>query len=120
MYDIGILSRAAEAVGIGRQTVYDWKASDPEFAQEMEDAICRGIYDRLFQIAFDSESRGSASVLIFLAKTVLGLSDRTGETQELRRPLDEARRVIERMRLVVFRAAKHDPKLKEAISREIG
>jgi hypothetical protein len=120
LYDIGILSRAAEAVGIGRQTVYDWKAEDPEFAQEMQDAITRGLFDRLMQVAFDKESRGSSSVLIFLAKTILGLSDRSGETEILRRQVADLEKERQRMRYVVFQAMKENPELRAAVSREIG
>ena len=34
LYDVGIISRAAEAAEVGRRTVYDWKAEDPAFADE--------------------------------------------------------------------------------------
>jgi hypothetical protein len=39
----GSVTKAAEQAGIGRRTVYDWKATDPEFAALFEDAWQRGI-----------------------------------------------------------------------------
>jgi hypothetical protein len=37
------VTAAAEQTGIGRRTVYAWKAGDPEFAEAFEDAWQRGI-----------------------------------------------------------------------------
>lgn len=119
LYEIGILSKAAEATGIGRQTIYDWKASDPEFAKEMNNAVERGIYNRLLEVAHDSKDRGSASVLIFLGKSMLGLSDRSDEVESLRRQLADVQEAMDRIRLVVYRATKDHPELMEAISQEI-
>jgi len=119
LYEIGILSKAAEATGIGRQTVYDWKTSDPEFAEEMNNAVKRGIYNRLLEVAHESKDRGSTSVLIFLGKSLLGLSDRSDEVDSLRRQLAEIKETMDRIRLAVYRATKDHPDVMEAISREI-
>jgi len=39
----GSVTAAAEQAGIGRRTVYDWKAADADFAEAFEDAWQRGI-----------------------------------------------------------------------------
>lgn len=47
---IGIVTPAAAEIGISRQTVYDWRKADPEFAAEM-DAACEESTDLMEQEA---------------------------------------------------------------------
>lgn len=39
----GNVTAAAKECAIGRQTVFDWKAADPEFKRQLEAAIDRGV-----------------------------------------------------------------------------
>ena len=80
------VTAAAEQSGIGRRTVYDWKANDPEFAAAFEDAWQRGIAvleDEAVRRAYTGTERAvyqkgvqvgtvrdySDSLLIFLLKS---------------------------------------------------
>lgn len=47
----GNVGQAADLIGCGRQTVYDWRNADPEFKKKWEEAIERAV-DRLEQEAW--------------------------------------------------------------------
>ena len=54
------ITKAAELSGIGRRTVYDWRAQDPEFSAAFEDAYQRGVAvleDEAFRRAHDGVQR---------------------------------------------------------------
>lgn len=63
----GNVSKSAEAIGIHRQTVYDWHNSDPQFAIEMNDALEAGT-DYLEEVAYTRACSVSDTLAIFLLK----------------------------------------------------
>lgn len=63
----GVVKYGAEAAGISRQTAYDWRRADEEFAQKWEDALEDGV-DELERVAFERAKAGSDTLAIFLLK----------------------------------------------------
>jgi terminase small subunit-like protein len=59
--------QACEAVGINRQTHYNWLKSDPDYAEAFERAKDEAA-DRLEELARSRASAGSDTLLIFLLK----------------------------------------------------
>ena len=65
--ELGTVTAACRAAGIGRRTFYDLKASDPEFAAAA-DAAKKEVGDCLEQEAIRRAYNGSDVLLIFLLK----------------------------------------------------
>lgn len=63
----GNVVQAAEAAGVSRRALYDWKAEDPEFAEAWEQAFADGV-DALEAEALKRAFAGSDTLLIFLLK----------------------------------------------------
>jgi len=63
----GIVTKAAMAAGIHRDTAYFERQRDPTFAQEWQDALDRGV-DMLEDVAKQRAYAGSDVLLIFLLK----------------------------------------------------
>lgn len=61
------VKHACEVSGIGRKTVYMWRAEDPGFADEWDDAIESGV-ERLEDEAYRRALVGSDTLMIFLLK----------------------------------------------------
>lgn len=65
---LGIVSQACNSVGISRQTFYEWKRNDPDFAQEVED-----VYETAIDFAesklFKQIESGNTTATIFFLKT---------------------------------------------------
>lgn len=64
----GIVTKAAAAAGVHRDTAYFERQRDPEFAQQWQEALDRGI-DMLEDVAFERAYQGSDTLLIFLLKS---------------------------------------------------
>ncbi len=67
--DCGTILHAARAVGISRQTVYNWQQADEDFAVAMH-ASTRDVRDDLFAEARKRAKDGSDTLLIFLLKAL--------------------------------------------------
>jgi hypothetical protein len=64
----GSFTLAAQAAGIARSTLFDWKADDEQFAAECADAIEQGT-DRLEDVAIERAVSGNSdTMLIFTLK----------------------------------------------------
>ena len=63
----GTIGEAAAHAEVGRSAIYDWKADDPEFARELEQAYEAGT-DRYEAEARRRAFTGSDALLIFLLK----------------------------------------------------
>lgn len=113
---VGIVSDACRLTDTSRTTVYEWRKGDEAFAEKWMEMVKQALHERLIEASYDPKA---PAVLIFAAKSILGLSDGAGEIDVLRKQLEDSRREVERMRLVVFRACKDDPSLKKRISDEI-
>ncbi len=61
------VTKACNAAGIGRRTVYDWRSDDEKFAAEWEDAVETGT-DVLEDEAVKRAKDGSDTLLIFMLK----------------------------------------------------
>ena len=61
------VTKACNAAGIGRRTVYDWRGDDEKFAAEWEDAVETGT-DVLEDEAVKRAKDGSDTLLIFMLK----------------------------------------------------
>jgi transposase len=66
--NMGIVSQACKAAGIGRTTVYDWRKADEAFASAM-DEINEIVYDFAESKILEQIREGNTAVLIFYAKT---------------------------------------------------
>lgn len=64
----GIVSAACKKVGIDRQTYYNWKASDAEFAARVKDAD-ENAKDFVESKLFDQINKGNIVAIIFYLKT---------------------------------------------------
>ncbi len=64
----GVVTQAAIAAGIHRDTAYFERQRDPVFAQEWTDALERGV-DMLEDVAKKRAFEGSDTLLIFLLKS---------------------------------------------------
>lgn len=64
---LGNVSAAAKAAKVGRKTVYEWRAKDPDFVSSMADAEQEAI-DHLELEATKRALIGSDTLLIFLLK----------------------------------------------------
>jgi hypothetical protein len=62
---------AASAAGVGRRSVYDWRAADPTFAQAWDLAIESGT-DLLEDVAWKRAVTGSAEPVVSMGRIVLG------------------------------------------------
>lgn len=65
--EIGTITHAARAAGIGRRTHYDWLDADPEYAERFR-AVQEESTDVLEQVAIQRAKDGSDTLLIFLLK----------------------------------------------------
>lgn len=72
----GTFSAAAEATGFVRQSIYNWRQDDPEFAEACKQAVLEGIDhmgDRLestlFSRALDDERRDTTALIFALKGT---------------------------------------------------
>lgn len=61
------VTAAAQAIGVGRRTVYDWREADPDFASAWDEAVEDGT-DLLEDEAWRRAFAGSDTLLIFLLK----------------------------------------------------
>lgn len=64
------ITKACRDAGISNRTYYDWRAANPEFAAQADEAIEQGT-DKLEDIAWERATRpldGSDTMLIFLLK----------------------------------------------------
>jgi len=61
------VTAACQAVGIGRRTVYDWRAADPAFAQAWDDAL-RDAFDRLEGSMYRQALAGNTALSSYLHK----------------------------------------------------
>ena len=61
------ISKACQAAGIGRRTVYEWRGDDKKFAAEWEEAVETGT-DVLEDEAIKRAKDGSDVLLIFMLK----------------------------------------------------
>ncbi len=61
------VTKACNAAGIGRRTVYDWRGDDEKFAAEWDDAVETGT-DVLEDEAVKRAKDGSDTLLIFMLK----------------------------------------------------
>jgi Na+/H+ antiporter NhaB len=61
------VTAACQAVGIGRRTVYDWRAADPAFAQAWDDAL-QAAFDRLESSMYRQALGGNVALAIYLHK----------------------------------------------------
>jgi len=64
----GMISMSCEATGISRQTFYNWKKDDEEFAKEIEDIEERNL-DFAEMKLFSAIREGKTTELIFYLKT---------------------------------------------------
>ena len=65
------IADAARAAGVGRRTVYDWRAGDATFAAQWNDAVETGtdaIEDALLEKAMRMDDAASVTAAIFLLK----------------------------------------------------
>ena len=62
----GTLTDSAKAAGVGRKTVYDWMATDPEFAERVEDAKLerRKLYLQKIQAAAENGAWQAAAWIL--------------------------------------------------------
>ena len=65
--DLGTITAACRQVGVGRQTVYDWRQADEDFAVALHDAR-KAVADDLEIEAIRRAKDGSDTLLIFLLK----------------------------------------------------
>jgi transposase-like protein len=63
----GVILRAARAVGISRDAVYDWRRQDTEFARQFDEAQITNT-ELLEASAIRRALRGNTALLIFLLK----------------------------------------------------
>jgi hypothetical protein len=63
----GVIWRAARAVGISRDAVFDWRRQDRAFATEFNDALCSNT-ELLEASAIRRALKGNTALLIFLLK----------------------------------------------------
>jgi len=61
------VTHAAEAAGVRRKTVYEWRKNDPEFARAI-DEVFEDVTDELEKEAHRRAKDGSDTLLIFLLK----------------------------------------------------
>lgn len=61
------IAGAARAAGLGRQTVYDWRNADSDFAARWDSAIEEGT-DHLEDVAIRRAEESSDTLLIFMLK----------------------------------------------------
>jgi len=66
----GLISLAAEASGIDRSTIYDWKKSDDNFAKSMAE-IQERVGDFVESKLLNNISKGLETSIIFYCKTKL-------------------------------------------------
>lgn len=64
----GIVASACKAAGISRYTFYEWKKSDPEFAEKVED-IMELQKDFCESLILKKMKEGDTTMIIFYAKT---------------------------------------------------
>ncbi len=64
---IGTIVGAADAVGISRYAVHDWKRKDPAFAEAFNQAE-NSLTENLESVAVDKALKGNETMLIFLLK----------------------------------------------------
>lgn len=112
----GMVVNACSKASLSRTSLYRWRKEDLVFADLWDDTVKIALRERLVEAANEPKN---PAVLIFMAKAVLGLSDGAGELDEVKRELRELQLERERMRLVVYRACKGNPKLRKRISDEI-
>jgi hypothetical protein len=62
------ITASAKAAGVHRQTYYDWRDSDPEFATEADHAIEAGT-DVLEDSALKQAKTGNTSLMVLLLKS---------------------------------------------------
>lgn len=65
---LGIISKACNALGISRQTYYDWLEKDPEFKQQAENIkeyVIDHVEDKLHELINDKDT----AAVIFFMKT---------------------------------------------------
>jgi hypothetical protein len=74
-----IVSTAGE-IGVTRETLYNWRLVDPEFAR-VWDAAYTARVDHLEDVAFQRATEGSDQLLMFLLKG--GRSERYGDKRQL-------------------------------------
>ena len=65
---LGIVSQACNQVGVSRQTFYEWKRTDPEFAEEVEEVYETAI-DFTESKMFKQIENGNPTMIIFFLKT---------------------------------------------------
>ena len=63
----GHISNTARAIGIGRQTYYLWKNTDPEFAKELAEADAE-LNDEIQDILIKKAGEGDLGAVIFYLK----------------------------------------------------
>lgn len=108
----GVISHTCKALKIGRTTAYQWMKDSPEFEEKVNEALRKGLMDRLYE---GTRNNVNPATLIFMGKAVLGLSDNAGEAKRLRTQLQQTTRELEALRLAVFEATKAEPKLQQII-----
>jgi hypothetical protein len=64
----GTIVKGAEAAGVGRTTVYEWRATDPEFEAKFQRADEQMTWE-LEDSAMDRALKGSETLTIFLLKS---------------------------------------------------
>jgi hypothetical protein len=78
--ECGIVSISAQAAGIGRNALYDWRRTDQQFADEWEEALLVGA-DVLEDEAKRRAMDGSDALLMFLLRGLK--SDRFGQKSQV-------------------------------------
>lgn len=108
----GSISATCKAASVGRTTVYQWMKDSESFKLQVEEALKKGLMDRLYEA---TKSKMNPAPLIFMGKAILGLSDNASEAVQLRKQLNETMRELEALRLAVYHATKQNPELQTRI-----
>lgn len=116
LLNTGIVAEACRLAKLNRRSLYRWREADQAFADEWDSTVKTALRERLIEASYEPKN---PAVLIFMGKAILGLSDGAGEIDELRQTIRELQVERERMRLVVYRACRGNPKLRDRISAEI-